>query len=181
MPVICRNRPNRTTPRKLTPDAAARIVCATLREPRVSPNIGNALLGGEIATATLAALAYARENPTYTQKDIEAALRERDCGWTTTEDQDPDCERKKREAVAIAQQLIQGNNRTLAVAEGALQVFEFAVRASLFAMKLIPVPAVRIIAVTLDRTAKPALARVRTTVRAQRAANDELFTLVSNL
>lgn len=183
MPIVCRNRPNRSTPRKLNPAAAARIVCATLQEDRPEPEIFRVanLRGVEVAKESAKAYAEWLANPRWRQKDIEDELRKRDYGWTVADDVDPDCERKKREAQAVAQQLIEGNNRTLAVAEAAIQVFDLAVRVAIFGLKALPWPPARLIGVTLDRTAAPALARVRSTIRAQRAANDDLFLQVANL
>jgi hypothetical protein len=183
MPVVCRNRPNRSRPRKLDAKAAARIICATLQERKPEPRLEQvaSLRGLSPTIQFVRAVEEYAKNPNWTQADIEDELRERDCGWTPCEDRDPDCERKRRAAVAIAQQLIEGNNRTLAVAEAALQVFDIAVRIAIFAIKSLPWPPARLVGITLDRTATPALARVRTVVRAQRAANDDLFTLVANL
>lgn len=183
MPVLCRNRPNRSTPRKLDAKAASRIVCATLQEDRPEPEIFRVANLRGIEQTKESAREYAEwlADPRWRQKDIEAELKRRDCGWVVPEDLDPECERKKREAVAIAQQLIESNNRTLAVAEAAIQVFDVAVRVAIFGLKALPWPPARVIGVALDRTAKPALASVRTAIRTRRAANDDTFLLVANL
>lgn len=103
------------------------------------------------------------------QLDEQADIR---CGG------DQECERKRQRAVAVAQQLIQGNNQTLAIAQGALNVIAFALRGMLIATRAIPVLRPLQIPTQLAVTQ---IGNVRLAITARKAANDDLFRLVANL
>lgn len=173
MPVVCRNRPNRTVPRKLNAKAAARLVCATLEELKPVPISRNVAALLRTTPEDLARQSGLR----WTQADIEAELKARDCGWIVGGD--PDCERKKEEAKAIALELVQGNNTTIAVADSVLFALEVAGRALLLFLRGAPGP-LRAAAIPLQ-LANNRVGAVRTQLAARRAANDDLFRLVSGL
>jgi len=180
MPIVCRNRPNRSKPRKLNPAAAARIVCATMGELRDVPTaefVGG-LRGKEPSRQYLAALQYAKENPNWTQADIEAEIKRR-CDWESADC--AKCEKKAAQAVAVAQQMIEANNRTLAIADAVLQALELAGRGIIFGLRFAPLPPVVRVAIPPLTIAVGRVGQVRGTIRATRAANDDAFRLVANL
>lgn len=144
MGLVCRPRPNRTTPRVFRASDAARVVCAAI------------------------------ENGA-TQDQIEEELEARGC-WTVSGD--PECERKRREAKAIASELIDANNTTLAVADAFLRALEIVIRVALFGLRVIPQGRPVALALTPMVTQ---VASVRSNIAVRRAANDALFQRVANL
>lgn len=111
-----------------------------------------------------------------TQEQIEEQAEELGC-WTDRSDKE--CERKRRAAVAIAQELIAGNNQTLAAAEAALSAIGIGIRIALGILNIVPGGAAASRALlTLQRVT---LTQITRNVSARRAANDELFLRVANL
>lgn len=118
----------------------------------------------------------ALDNPEVTQALIEEQLEERGCNWDRG---NKDCEDRKRQAVQAVMRLVEENNQVIAIAQGALSAIlaQLLVLAGL--ISLVPIvggPANR--SVVAIRTGVAAL---RTRVTVQKAANDDIFRLVSNL
>jgi len=110
-----------------------------------------------------------------TQEEIEAEAAAREC-WTLPSDRD--CERKRRAAVAVAEQLIEENNTTLAVAESVLRALGLLFGATRFVLQRTGLGAVASVPVAvLVTNVNSAISRIQV----QRAANDALFRAVAGL
>jgi len=92
------------------------------------------------------------------------------------EDSDPECERKRQRAVQVAEQLIEGNNEILIVANGLMVVWVLALRVFLnIIARAAPVTA-PVVQLVISQAS-----RFQVRIAARRAANDELFQIVQTL
>ena len=113
----------------------------------------------------------------HSQEDIERAAQERGC-WVF--DEDPECERKRRQAIELALSAIEGNQQTLAIAEAAINAIGIAIRIMLVVSRVVPIPALRVASVGLS-LASGQLTAVRLNIARRRAANDDLFRAIEAL
>lgn len=111
----------------------------------------------------------------YSAEEICEALLDK-CAWNCAED--PDCNKKRKELVEIAQQAIQGNNQVLATADLILAGLSITFRGLLLVTRV--VPALRPFSIPLQ-IASTQLVNFRGTMAARRAANDAIYEAVIRL
>lgn len=131
--------------------------------------------GHQFTPAGVARVLCATLNNGFSAEEICSELKDH-CDWDCQSD--PDCNKKRKEAVAIAQQLIQGNNEILTTADAVLGLLNISLRG--LALLSTVIPALRPFAIPL-RLASGQVGTVRTSITARKAANDELIQSVLRL